>query len=258
MTKCDLSRQLAQVCAKSKSKRRTTMQNPFPANTSSIAKSGNNSTHCIVLLDESGSMARFRHDTIGGVNTLIEKQAKDKDGTKISIVKFEDNKVTNIFSKVKASKKFKISEKDYCPSGMTNLLDAIGITINKVNEDLSGIAEDKRPSIIFQIMTDGHENSSKEYTNEMVKNLVKDCEKQDWIFMFVGANIDAFTVGGNLGFNANAISNYKTTKTSSTFDVVSSSLTRMKSMRSMGMSNSDIYSSGMVYTTDEVKVMNDD
>lgn len=226
--------------------------NPFPSyNNSNVSKAGNKGTMVAFVLDESGSMSSFRSDTIGGVNSFVDSQKKDKDDTFISVTTFEGGRIKEVYNRVHVNSFPIFSEKDYSPLGNTNLLDAIGNTINRINRELSNIPENERPSIIVQVMTDGHENSSREYDRSKIKSLVEECQKNDWIFTFVGANIDSVTTSTSLGFNAAGASNYSTSNTTETFQVMADSVTRMKSMRSMGLSNHDIYATGAIYSADE-------
>lgn len=228
--------------------------NPFPAFSrpnSNIVKAGNKGTLCVLILDESGSMANFQSDTIGGVNSFIENQKRDKDDTRISIVKFEGGNVRIPFNNVPVEEMPALTHKDYSPLGMTNLLDAIGVTVQRINSEIQNLPESERPSVMIQVMTDGHENASREYTKDRVKALVEDTQANDWIFTFVGANIDSITTSTSLGFNAAATSNYSTSKTGDTYAVLSESVTRMKSMRSAGLSNQEIYASGAIYTAED-------
>ena len=218
-----------------------------------IVEAGTNKTHATLILDASGSMASFINDTIGGVNTFISKQADDNDGTTISVVKFEGNAVKTIVDTKLAAKELTISSNDYFAAGMTNLLDAIGQTVLDINNKLKSISLEERPNIILQIMTDGHENASKEYRHPQIKAMLTECENKGWIVTFLGANVDSFNVAQNLGINAAAVSNYSMAKTSSTFDTVSSSVTRMKTLRNQGFNNSMIYGSAAVFTDEERK-----
>src|SRR5690606_12079144 len=89
------------------------------------------------------------------------------------------------------------------PRGMTALLDAVGITIVKLGESLSAIPEQDRPArVIFVVVTDGLENSSREYTKDKVKEMVKhQDEVYNWTFIFLGANQDAVFSGGEWGIS---------------------------------------------------------
>ena len=219
-------------------------------------KAGTNGSHIFLLLDESGSMGGLVRDTIGGVNTLIREQAKDDIATNITIIKFEGGQIRVPIDNVNVKTMGEF--KDYRPSGGTNLLDAVGYTLEKINALLKSKSKADRPSIFVQIITDGEENASRKFKKEQIQPMIKACEKADWIISYVGANVDAFREAGNLGVSAFAASGYNATKTGDTYAVMSSALSRTKSMRSAGMNYADIQANvgASLFTDEETKKMN--
>lgn len=165
----------------------------------------------VFLLDRSGSMRGAEEDTIGGYNSFLEKQKKNKYKTNITTILF-DNYYEVLHDRVDAKDVKKITDKDYYVRGCTALYDAIGKTISNI--------ERKAENVIFVITTDGLENSSKEYTKDMIKDLIK--KHSDWEFMYIGADIDSYEGGTAIGINRSNIANYKKDKkgTSLLFDSV--------------------------------------
>ena len=102
-------------------------------------------------------------------------------------------------------------DKEYVPSGTTALFDAIGIAISENGKRFDSMTEDEKPEkVLILTITDGAENSSKEYTLDKIKEMVKhQIEKYKWDFSFVGANIDSFSVGSGMGFAQSATMNYE-------------------------------------------------
>ncbi len=160
-----------------------------------------NLTEIIFLLDRSGSMGGFESDTIGGFNAFIEKQSEVPGETIVTTVLFDDR--YEILWNGISAKEIKLTEKEYYVRGMTALLDAVGKTILDVGNRLSQTQENERPGkVIFVITTDGMENSSKEFSHERVKKLIKQQrEKYNWEFIFLGANIDAPKEAETIGIN---------------------------------------------------------
>ena len=156
-------------------------------------------TEIIFLLDRSGSMAGLETDTIGGFNAFIEKQRQLEGETIVTAVLFDD-RYEILWNGIDANKAI-LTDKEYYVRGSTALLDAVGKTILDVGYRLSKTSEETRPGkVIFVITTDGMENSSKEFTYEKVKELIKhQQEKYNWEFIFLGANIDAAKEAGNIG-----------------------------------------------------------
>ena len=131
----------------------------------------------------------------------------------------------------------------------------IGDTINNVNTVLAGSKKKDRPGVIITIMTDGEENSSRRFNNEQIKAMVKAAEAADWTFVFLGANIDAFSVGSTFGMSVSNSTSYSTANMAGTMASVSASTTRMRFAKQAGVSTADIYSQGL-YTSEELKNMN--
>jgi uncharacterized protein YegL len=167
-----------------------------------------NFTKIAFILDESGSMYSLKNDTIGNFNSFVEEQKKVSGECELSIVKFSDN--VNIQDSKNLKNIEKLTDKDYSPNGCTALLDAIRYTINKLGTELNKLKEEEKPeNVIIVILTDGEENSSKEFNNQKIKEMIQHQEnKYNWTFLYLGANQDAFSVGNNYGISTDRIMNY--------------------------------------------------
>ncbi|MGE5678184.1 MAG: vWA domain-containing protein [Pseudomonadota bacterium] len=168
-----------------------------------------NLTEIIFILDRSGSMAGLESDTIGGYNSFLEEQKKVEGEAHVTTVLF-DNNYEVLHDGVDIKSVNPITRKEYFARGTTALLDAVGLTINRVVERIKKTDESQRPSkVIFIITTDGLENSSVEFTYTQVKQMVSyQQSKYNWEFLFLGANIDAAKEADSLGIKANRASNY--------------------------------------------------
>ena len=81
------------------------------------------------------------------------------------------------------------------PDGMTSLNDAIGESIHYLNQKIGAALSDADADVIVLIMTDGHENSSKQYSATAVKTLMESCEQSGkWNFLFLGAGLEVTEV----------------------------------------------------------------
>lgn len=169
----------------------------------------NNLTEMVFILDMSGSMARLTDDTIGGYNSLIQQQREEAGDANITTVLFDDRYIM-LHDRQDIKNVKKLTRNEYLPYGCTAMLDAVGKTINHIGQKLSETPEDDRPGkVIVTIVTDGYENASREFTFDMVKEMIThQKEKYNWIFMFIGANIDTMEVSGNLGIDANLSASY--------------------------------------------------
>lgn len=171
-----------------------------------------NLTQIVCILDRSGSMSNLATDTIGGYNTFIENQKLLPGEAWVTTVLFDDMYELLLNSEdIKTVKP--ITEKEYFARGMTSLYDAIGKTINDVGHKLAMKADEERPSkVIVVIITDGMENSSKEYDKNRVKEMIThQSEKYSWQFIFMGANIDSAAEASSIGILKAFSMNYDAT-----------------------------------------------
>ena len=161
-----------------------------------------NLTELVFILDRSGSMQGLEKDTIGGFNSLIEKQKKVEGDALISTVLFA-NESKVIHDRVDVKDVKPMTEDNYITGGCTALLDAIGNAIHHIsNIHKYARKEDVPEHTLFVITTDGMENASRTYTYPKVKKLIENQkEKHGWEFMFLGANIDAVNVASCMGID---------------------------------------------------------
>lgn len=161
----------------------------------------------IFILDRSGSMRNLQKDTIEGFNSLIEKQKIEKSETTITTVLF-DHEYKLIHENIDIKEVKLLTDHDYYARGTTSLYDAIGITINKVGAYLNSLEESKRPGQVrVVIITDGEENSSREFNKDQIKEMIShQTEKYNWEFIYLGANVDAFKNASSI--NIGTYSNY--------------------------------------------------
>ncbi|MFY9673500.1 MAG: hypothetical protein WCB53_01220 [Terriglobales bacterium] len=152
-----------------------------------------------VILDKSGSMATKVQDVIGGFNLYIDELAKERAVEYGLTLTLFDTAVAMKYRCAPLTDVAKLDQSSYKPNGNTALFDAIGNTVQTVNTD----GFDK---VITVIMTDGEENSSREWTLPGIRDVIRAKEKEgNWTFVFLGANLDAFAQGKSLGvpaFNA--------------------------------------------------------
>lgn len=155
------------------------------------------------VADRSGSMSSLAEEVIGGFNAYVEKQKEQPGNANLTYVQF-DNEYQVVHKNVPIKDVPKLTKEVYWPRGMTSLYDAIGKTIA---EGL--ISSDKGDLNILTIMTDGQENSSKEYQYQVVKDLIKRAQDEfGWEVIFMGANMDANQYAGNMGIKAKNIANF--------------------------------------------------
>ncbi len=188
-------------------------------------------THISLVLDRSGSMSTIRTDTIGGLNTFLKDQREVAGRVTVSMVQF-DTEYEVLYNGVELADVKDLTEDTFVPRGMTALLDASARMINETGDLLSAMGEDDRPSkVLFVMITDGHENSSKEFNLDQVKGMItKQTDDFNWEFVFLGANIDAVSVAGSYGIAAsNAIKyGHNSGGTQAVYESLSSNVTNLR------------------------------
>lgn len=168
-----------------------------------------NLTEIVFILDRSGSMSGLEADTIGGFNSMIEKQKNAEGEALISTVLF-DNTSEVIHDRVSVQSIKPMTRDDYTVRGCTALLDTIGGAIHHIgNVHKYARNEDVPEHTLFVITTDGMENASRRYDSEKVKKMIeRQKEKYGWEFLFLGANIDAVETARHFGISEDRAVNY--------------------------------------------------
>lgn len=179
-----------------------------------MKKNGNNTTELVFILDRSGSMHGLEKDTIGGFNSMIEKQKKQEGKCFVSTVLFDDRSSV-LHDRLPLEKIPEMTENDYFVGGCTALVDAIGGAIHHIgNIHKYARKEDVPRNTMFIIITDGYENASHIYSGAAVRSMIeRQKEKYGWEFLFIGANIDAVETAANFGISRDRAVNYHADET---------------------------------------------
>jgi hypothetical protein len=160
----------------------------------------NEKTHIICILDRSGSMGSIMSDSIGGFNEFLRQQKALRGEATITIHLFDD-KHEWLYECANLKDVKEITNSQWYPRGTTALYDAIGKTINQDRAVLNRLGVEKPSKVLVCVVTDGYENASKEYRRENIQKLIADCEKEDWNFIYLAANQNAFAVGTSFGIS---------------------------------------------------------
>lgn len=193
-------------------------------------------TEIVFILDRSGSMSGLETDTIGGYNSLLEKQKKEKGEAIVSTVLFDDTQEV-LHDRVDLNKIKPMTEEEYYVCGCTALLDALGGAIHYIGNVHKYAKEEDRPEkTLFIITTDGMENASQRYTYEKVKKMVeRQKAKYGWEFLFLGANMDDIEVAGLFGIHADRAVNYEcdTAGTAVNYKALSKAVSQIRASASL-------------------------
>ena len=188
----------------------------------------------VYAYDHSGSMSGLESDTIGGFNSMIEKQKKEDGQAVVSTVLF-DNESTVIHDRLPLDKVPRMTEKQYFTRGCTALLDAVGGAIHHIgNVHKYARKEDIPEKTLFVITTNGYENASRRYDYDKVRKMIeRQKEKYSWEFLFLGANIDAAAEAKRFGISADRAVNYKCDEvgTALNYEVISDAVCSVRACR---------------------------
>lgn len=192
----------------------------------------NNKLELVFILDRSGSMGGLESDTIGGFNSMLEKQ-KNEEGQVIVTTVLFDNRYELLHDRIDIRAISPITEKEYYVRGNTALLDAIGYTIDKIGNVQKVSAPDMRADkVLFVITTDGMENSSHNFTASDIRYMIeRQRERYGWEFIFLGANIDAIATARHYGIDPDRAARYHSDKlgTQFNYDAINKAVSDLRS-----------------------------
>lgn len=188
-------------------------------------------TELVFILDRSGSMSGLEKDTIGGFNSMLEKQRKEPGDAVVSTVLF-DNEIEVIHDRVVIADVPNLTDKEYFVRGCTALLDAVGGAIHHIgNVHKYARKEDVPEKTLFIITTDGMENASRHYTYDKVRHMIeRQKERYGWEFPFLGANIDAAAEAKRFGIDESMAANYHCDEVGTVlnYEVISEAITSVR------------------------------
>jgi uncharacterized protein YegL len=153
-------------------------------------------TQVAIVMDKSSSMGTIRGSTISGFNEYIDTLKQKGEYCEVTLTYF-DTETEQAFVKIPIKKVKNLTEDSYIPSGMTALYDGVGETIDALDKKVKG-----NTPVLVVIITDGGENSSKEYTQRQVAAMIKKQEKKGWTFVFIGANQDSWATAQSFGLTS--------------------------------------------------------
>ena len=193
-------------------------------------------TELVFILDRSGSMSGLEADTIGGFNSMLDRQKKEAGEAVVSTVLFA-NDSTVIHDRLPLCEVPPLTEKEYFTGGCTALLDAVGGAICHIgNVHKYARPEDVPEHTVFVITTDGMENASRHYTADKVRAMIeRQKAKYGWEFLFLGANIDAVASARTIGIGSERAVSYHSdpTGTRLNYDVIGDAVSEMRACASI-------------------------
>ena len=161
--------------------------------------------HISVVLDRSGSMASIADDVVGGFNTFLAEQRKQEGGGRVTLVQFDGQDPFEVLiDGENLDTVGDLNPARYIPRGNTPLYDAVGRMIAKVDAEILERADAAKPieDQIVVIVTDGYENSSREFSGKMLFDLIETRKGRAWTFVFLGADESTFEEGEAMGVSS--------------------------------------------------------
>jgi uncharacterized protein YegL len=195
----------------------------------------------VFILDRSGSMSGLEGDTIGGYNSMLEKQRQESGEAVVTTVLFDhENELLHDRIPIRGIRP--VTSKEYYVRGNTALLDAIGKSIQKIDNAVRNTLAEERPEkVLFIITTDGMENASREFDYNRVRQLVEHQKCMGWEFIFLGANMDAFSLAARVGIEKDRVANYHADSrgTQLNYEILSEAVSYMRANHSLDKSWKD-------------------
>ncbi len=177
-----------------------------------------------VVIDGSGSMSGITGATLEGYNTFIDKQREVEGTVLVSLIIFDsmwkkndagnylyDQQETRLrrpYTALALEDVPKLTKDVYKADGGTPLRDAIGKGISFTDETLGKIPKEENPDTLMVIITDGGENTSQDYGEGLIKEMITKRETDGWTFIYMGANQDSWAETQNLGFSKGNVMNF--------------------------------------------------
>lgn len=147
-------------------------------------------TELIFIIDASSSCDDYVETTKKGYDDLIKARKNSVGVTNVTTALFADEcRLVNYRKNINHVEKLK-----YFADGNTCFYDTLCKTIKQIR------SETKNRGIVA-IMTDGKDNSSKKYNIQDARRLIRDCKKDDWIFLFFGRMLECEKIAEELGID---------------------------------------------------------
>lgn len=164
----------------------------------------NKPTLVAFLLDRSGSMKACQDETISGFNAYVDQLEKDQtDGARFTLTQFDTQGIDIVHNAVPLKKVARLDQKTYVPRGGTPLYDALGRTINATMKQAG-----TKFKVLFVTLTDGEENSSREFDLEQIQKLIKEMEdKYAWTFAHIGVGAEGWAATRKYAFGTQSVTN---------------------------------------------------
>ncbi len=169
-----------------------------PDNHTSVGGNGDEPAYVTLILDETGSMLDCKGAAIAGFNEYLKTLRKMPTTVRFTLTLFNSKKTEVRHHVLPVVDVPDLTDATYQPADGTPLYDAIGRTLTIAGQEVTQVAKK-----LCVILTDGLENASREYTKDGIAHMIKEYESRGWMFVYLGADHDAWAAGGDLGISGN-------------------------------------------------------
>jgi hypothetical protein len=175
------------------------------------------------LLDETGSMSSCKGQTIGGYNDFLTEQRSQDGKCLLTLTKFDSYGQRTPYIDLNIEMVPEMNDNTFIPGGMTNLRDTIGERIASLKQRVSTWTT--KPNVLFVVMTDGDDNSSREFSEGTVKETIERHTEEGWTFVYLGADQDALKVASRLGFQDGNVKSFASSEMRETMRTLATATT---------------------------------
>lgn len=200
-----------------------------------------------VVLDRSGSMEAMAEAAIKGFNEFIVEQRAAGDDARVTLVQFDSQAIDTLYSTIPVNDVVPLTGDTFRPRGGTPLYDAIVDTIEAAQARIDRHGTDPQDEL-FVVLTDGFENASRRHDRDDCFRLIREKTDAGWTFAYLGANQDAFAVGGGMGFSGQSRYSYEADAggMDASLKLMSQRTSRMREERRRGVAKSDFFAEDQV------------
>lgn len=145
----------------------------------------------LIIVDESGSMGHLREATLSGINETIgtirsaQEEFKETQDHTLTLVTFDTGNTPYVRTMIDNKPIAEVKEfSDYMPCGGTPLYDAMGQSLTRLHDR---IKDDPDAAAVVTVLTDGLENSSREWTASALRSLIEKLKTEGWTFSYMGS-----------------------------------------------------------------------
>ncbi len=181
------------------------------------------------LLDETGSMASCKQATIAGFNDFLAEQQNQAGQCLFSLTKFDTNGQRTPYVDLDVNMVPSMNPNWFIPGSSTNLRDTIGTRISSLRERLKSWTV--KPNVLVVVMTDGGDNASISYSEDMIRQALAQHMETNWSFVYLGADQAANMIATRLGFPEGNIKSFASSRMRETMQDLSTATTAYRAAR---------------------------